>query len=393
MQSFVSVDISRRAVAGRLLINKILGIPTLGFYRFWGKTHLRRLLWQSIKIGEDRLQYHGTAKELFIGFLIALVIMTVIFTGLGVLLGIISLAGPQLSAVSSLLNFVVLYCFWQFALYRLWRYRLSRTSLRSIRFYLKGRAMAYMGKVFIWSVLSIVTLGWAYPKLLAVRATYMLNNLAFGDQDFHYSGRAAGFYKIYWPLILLGQFFVAGILGFLVISEELVGAPLEEIEQSIVHVGFLPQVQIAAGVGFVALSMMFLIARVQSFKYQVSRIEFAGASFRSELRFRKILVILVVMGVLGLVGYALIIGIFVSIATLMQTQPGVGIAVIFGLFLTIYLVMDIVMYLLLYIPLMKEIGKSLKTDDEDVFAKVAATSVNSPKYGEGLADALDVGAF
>jgi hypothetical protein len=42
---------------------------------------------------------------------------------------------------------------------------------------------------------------------------------------------------------------------------------------------------------------------------------------------------------------------------------------------------------------MKEIGKSLKTDDEDVFAKVATTSVNSPKYGEGLADALDVGAF
>ena len=49
-----------------------LSLITLGFYRFWGKTRIRRYLWSRVSLMGDRFEYTGTGKELFFGFIIAL---------------------------------------------------------------------------------------------------------------------------------------------------------------------------------------------------------------------------------------------------------------------------------------------------------------------------------
>ena len=59
------------------LVNFLLTVITLGIYRFWGKTRIRRYLWSHIEILGDRLEYIGTPKELLIGFLIVLVFVLV----------------------------------------------------------------------------------------------------------------------------------------------------------------------------------------------------------------------------------------------------------------------------------------------------------------------------
>src|SRR5689334_15439986 len=63
------------------LIGYLLQIPTFGFYRFWLITDIRRHLWSHTRIGDESLEYTGRARELLIGFLIALAILTPLYVG------------------------------------------------------------------------------------------------------------------------------------------------------------------------------------------------------------------------------------------------------------------------------------------------------------------------
>ncbi|WP_216634427.1 DUF898 family protein [Granulibacter bethesdensis] len=51
------------------LINLLLSIVTLGIYRFWAISRMRRYLWSSCRFQDTRFTYTGTGGELFLGFL------------------------------------------------------------------------------------------------------------------------------------------------------------------------------------------------------------------------------------------------------------------------------------------------------------------------------------
>ncbi len=53
----------------------ILTVLTLGFYRFWAKTRLRRYYWSAIRPGGAPLEYVGDPLEKLLGFLVAVVFM------------------------------------------------------------------------------------------------------------------------------------------------------------------------------------------------------------------------------------------------------------------------------------------------------------------------------
>jgi uncharacterized membrane protein YjgN (DUF898 family) len=52
---------------------------TLGFYRFWLATDMRRHLWSNTHVDGDAAEYTGRAKELLIGFLVALAILVPVY--------------------------------------------------------------------------------------------------------------------------------------------------------------------------------------------------------------------------------------------------------------------------------------------------------------------------
>src|ERR1043166_4996345 len=59
----------------RLMIRgAVFLLLTLGVYRFWLATDQRRFLWANTEIAGDSLEYAGTARELLIGFLIAIAV-------------------------------------------------------------------------------------------------------------------------------------------------------------------------------------------------------------------------------------------------------------------------------------------------------------------------------
>ena len=58
-----------------LLRGALLLAVTLGIYRFWLATDVRRFLWSNTEIAGESLEYNGTAAELLIGFLIAIALL------------------------------------------------------------------------------------------------------------------------------------------------------------------------------------------------------------------------------------------------------------------------------------------------------------------------------
>src|SRR5216684_1698511 len=87
-----------------------LEFATLGFYRFWLTTDIRRHLWTNTEIDGDAAEYTGRAKELLIGFLIALAILVPVYLGYF----LVGLEAERVKAFASFPLFAFFYVFGQF---------------------------------------------------------------------------------------------------------------------------------------------------------------------------------------------------------------------------------------------------------------------------------------
>ena len=137
----------------------LLADVTLGIYRFWLTTDIRRFLWSNTELAGESFEYTGTARELLLGFLIAIAVLVPLYVGFSLLALRLGAVGSS-SARSA---FPVLTFLGQYAVYRARRYRLTRTIYRGVRFHQDGSAWRYaLCAVFWWSLI-VLTLGLAYP--------------------------------------------------------------------------------------------------------------------------------------------------------------------------------------------------------------------------------------
>jgi uncharacterized membrane protein YjgN (DUF898 family) len=130
------------AVAGITFINAVLTFATLGIYRFWGKTRLRRYLWSRIDVFGDRLEYSGTGLELFLGFLVAMAFLLPVFA-IPVLVQVAYPLDFEVQGVTEALFTLIILFLIQVAIFRARRYRLTRTRWRGIRGGQSGSAFIY----------------------------------------------------------------------------------------------------------------------------------------------------------------------------------------------------------------------------------------------------------
>ena len=188
----------------------ILTVLTLGIYRFWGKTEIRRTLWSSITMMGSRLEYSGIGKELFLGFLIALVVII----PLGAMMAAVEFYGMFKGVGTAIiyqyaLYAVLLYLF-GFAYYRARRYRLSRTLWRSIRFAQTGAAWRYAWVQLGYYVLAILSLGILWPLAQVRLQAYLINNTHFGSRRFQFDGKLSEMMG-YWIIAYLLAPFTLGL--------------------------------------------------------------------------------------------------------------------------------------------------------------------------------------
>jgi uncharacterized membrane protein YjgN (DUF898 family) len=178
-------------------------VLTLGLYRFWYATDLRRQLWHRSSLGGAPFEYVGTVREIFVGFLIMLTLLTPIYA-----LYYLSEIYPddQLGQWAGIGFIISIFFFSGFATYRARRYRLSRTLWRGVRFGQTGSAVVYALRNFGWLILSVVTLGLAVPFWRASQERMRINNTWYGDRRF--ASTASG-----WALLPRFLVYLLPVLG------------------------------------------------------------------------------------------------------------------------------------------------------------------------------------
>jgi uncharacterized membrane protein YjgN (DUF898 family) len=193
--------------------NLLLAIVTLGFYRFWGKTNLRRYIWSHVSLQGDRFEYTGTGGELFKGFLIVFGFFFVA----GIVKAAIELGGgpgsPQATLSNLVFGLLIFYLIFV-AHYSAQRYRLTRTSWRGVRGGMTGSAWLWGIKAMFLTVVAGLTLWLAGPWVQMRLIDDRLNNSYFGDAK-------AAIHSSSKPLYLA---FVLGILVFVVGTAAVIAA-------------------------------------------------------------------------------------------------------------------------------------------------------------------------
>lgn len=176
---------------GIQIVNICLSIVTLGVYHFWGKAKIRRYLFSQTSFGGDRFAYHGTGKELYHGFLKAMVVFGVPYFSLGgahTLLALPRWTDLLLQSLATLLLFLYV----PIAIVNARRYRCTRTSWRGIRFSFRGRTQDFLALYFRGWLFTILTLGTYYPYFQTQRQAFLHSHTYFGNQRFHFSGHGSG---------------------------------------------------------------------------------------------------------------------------------------------------------------------------------------------------------
>jgi len=114
--------------------NLLLSIVTLGIYSFWARTRTRHYLWSHTRFIDERLEWTGTGRELFVGFVMALLLVVLPLALIQFAISAFVLRGhPGASGLVGLLTYLTLTYLTGVAIFRAIRYRLSRTFWHGIR--------------------------------------------------------------------------------------------------------------------------------------------------------------------------------------------------------------------------------------------------------------------
>lgn len=202
-----------------MLVNLALTIVTLGIWRFWARTRIRRFLWAHTTVAGEAFEYTGTGGELLKGFLRALVI----FLPLGLLVGFGQLFLPEpvvpfvTIAVYLLLSFLALV-----GAFAAQRYQLRRTTWRGIRFGMDGSPFAY-GRAMLWRWLLLpFTLFMMLPWIAAAALRRTLGQARFGSARATFIGEGGTLFP--WMILAVGVFFLALVPGLAIVGGPMWGA-------------------------------------------------------------------------------------------------------------------------------------------------------------------------
>lgn len=181
----------------------LLSIVTLGFYRFWMKTRLRRYYWSAIRPGGHGLEYVGDPWEKLLGFFIAVVILTFYIGIFNLLLMFVSFSVFSSSWVGYLASFAGVVPLWFYARYRARRYVLSRTRWRGVRFGLEKGAWGYSVRAMAHWLITILTLGLLWPRMTFWLEKYRTDRTYLGSSRLHQGGKWTLLYPALRPFLIV----------------------------------------------------------------------------------------------------------------------------------------------------------------------------------------------
>jgi uncharacterized membrane protein YjgN (DUF898 family) len=203
--------------------NALLIICTLGVYRFWAAARQRRYLWSRTHVIDDTLEWTGTGKEMFVGFLIVILILAPFFLFIQFLFPAMVARGKlEAAAGIATLFYIALIYLAGFARFRALRYRLSRTWWHGIRGGSDDPGWnyggEYLGRIALAAGTMFIMYPWAATRLWNSRWSAM----SFGPLEFKANLNAKGL-KARWALVYVVPI---GLLILVAVIAGVVGAGL-----------------------------------------------------------------------------------------------------------------------------------------------------------------------
>lgn len=385
----------------------VLLMVTLGIYRFWLATDIRRFLWAHTAIDNEPLEYSGTAIELLQGFLVAIALVLPVYTIFLITALDFGLLGNLLSAFAVLL----LAFLSQYGIYLARRYRLTRTVFRGLRLHQTGSAARYAICAMWWWSLTIVTFGFAYPFNRAALERFKMRNTYYGDLQGRFVGTGwqlfvRGF--LLWFLVMAP--ILAALLSFALVDWVAAtgamrggGDVLGRMERA--SPGFLAAV--GFGILAVCVSIILAVLLLPVFHAIVTRWWVSGVRFGpivavSHLRTRDVyfaylrlagyvLLFALLIGVMALVGL-FVVGLSANtlsseISEILMVLMMVGIYVVSALGLsTLY-------QAVVSLSVWRLTAQSTELSDTSALTDVHAAGEASSPLGEGIADILNLGGI
>jgi uncharacterized membrane protein YjgN (DUF898 family) len=387
---------------------------TLGIYRFWLFTDIRRFLWANTEIEGETFEYTGTAVELLLGFLMALGILIPLYA----MLFLATLELGMISRLSGTVAFVVLAAFGQYAAYRARRYRLTRTVLRGLRFHQTGSAVRYAIRAMLWWIPIALTLGLLAPWATANLERYKMRNTFFGDLG---GAFAAGGWRLFLRTVLIWLLVVGPLAAGLAAAVTMIDWPA--VSRAAEHGTLASMIATMNGsdstaqglalfAGGIAWSVFFGVLLYPAYQAIVMRwwlggLRLGGAAAASDLRIRRYygaylryllyvllfsIVFSIVAAMAGGLAYVALRGIVdFEKSSIVRDSVAAGSGIIAYV---IYLLgISTIYQVVVKMRLWQAAVESIQVSGLAALDHVHASEATSSAVGEGLADALGAGGI
>lgn len=374
----------------------LLTVITLGIYRFWQKTRIRKYIWSSVNAGGDTFEYTGTGIEKFLGFLVAVVFlaiyvgiiqMALFYAGLNVMVDPETATMEQMIAQTAAIyiTFFAVLPFILYAMYRARRYKMARTRWRGIRFGMEKGAWGYVWRALGYGFLAMITLGILTPLQTFNLEKYQADRSYYGTARFTQEGKWTELFPAMKHLLI-------GVAIMVVSALLLVGAAMGDTVPMAVFGG------IGVFVAYIWIILGSIHYGVQSFGY-LTRNKVLGDDIRFAAIPRTGFVIKtyilggLLVGMLASVAFG-IVGVFAT-AFLPMLENGTGIAV-FGIIVAVGYVMAMVVtqactMILITQPILAHYIENVQIQNPEALNRIAQREAETGVDAEGFADALDVG--
>ena len=363
---------------------------TLGIYRFWAKTRIRRHIWSSVAADGDAFEYTGTGLEKFLGFLAAIVVLAIYLGAVQMILFYfgLTLFGTaetqaevfvQFGALSATSLAVLPLIF--FAQYRARRYQMARTRWRGLRFGVIPGAWGYVLRAMGHWALTLLSLGLLWPRMTFFLEKYKVDRTWYGDTPFHQGGHWQELYPAMKHLFIAAGLFV--LAGVFAMAENYVMAGLW------------------GGLGGIWAIVGMLSYRVNSFAYLARHLELGRSDARLPLGFEAApetwAILWQIVGGLLLVsfGTSLAFGILGLIPALLIWSELAPVSVMVVPTVLAYLLAMAVSSALYLVcvaqPVLRHVVLRCAVMGAEALDDVRQRGADGDTDAEGFADALDIG--
>jgi len=389
-----------------------LVVVTLGIYRFWLATDVRRFLWSNTEISGDTLEYNGLATELLVGFLFALAILVPLY----MIFALVALELDLVAVAPALIGFALLALLGEYALYRARRYRLTRTVFRGLRFDQHGSPWRYAVYALVCWAIVIGTLGLAYPWTQAFIERFKMRNTSYGDLQGRFEGAGLSLFLRGLPmwLLVVGVPVAAIVAMARLVDWTMLGQAIAASQGDGDAMNTLiktnPQIGKAFGLVFGAFGASILVAFVLypvfqavKLRWWISGLRFGDVAVTSRLRIRQVyrvylrlLLYLFLLSLLAGIMGGMLAGVVVGVVSLMHNPTViqvVGAAIGLVLYVVVMIGSSTVYQVIVAAGLWRLGAQTAALTGEAALDGVRATGSASSALGEGLADALGVGGI